>query len=570
MITSARRLSLSVMLTALPATVPLTAHALTLGGLANRSSQGQPLDASVELYLAPHERALPMVVTVTPDLFAGNRVSMQSVLDGVTARVEHAPGGHSYIHLRSAAPIAESTLNFRLRVAQAERGLSRNYALTLPAPRLVPTLSPARRTAARTGQARASIAGTDYTVRSGDSLWTIAKRWQGPGNINQRMQALHAANPDAFVGGDIDKLKVGAHLQLPGSEEVAAAPVAATTEVTIDPATGSDRASTPIALPAARPEEDPFAATADADDVTTPPLRGRDPVLAARLAELDAKFAAIRARYAPDATSAIVTETPAPAAAEALPATAPVVADPTPAEIAPVVTAAEESAEVVVPPAASAVANAAPATVAAAPVATGRPYLVVGPLLGLAGGLALFVFLRRRRHTQEQLQSAFQANEAARKAAVAAKLAGRHGGDSQAGVLDTGRLSAVELESLPDFAATLDGLEPEPKVVPLVRSLEETQDDIDASIAHGRYQDAERLLLQVIAGAPRNVAAKLRLAEVYYITERVEEFIALAEDLQQNHRGEMGNEEWRRVMRMGKIIAPDRPLFAGPRAVNQG
>ena len=119
-----------------------------------------------------------------------------------------------------------------------------------------------------------------------------------------------------------------------------------------------------------------------------------------------------------------------------------------------------------------------------------------------------------------------------------------------------------------DRATALDGLDVTRVLTTLAPSLNDAQNEIDASIANGRYQDAARLLQQVIAAAPRNLAAKLRLTEVFYITERVEEFGALAEDLQRYHRGDLTNEEWRRVMRMGKIIAPDIGPFAGPLAVN--
>ncbi|MFP6780068.1 MAG: hypothetical protein VCB59_00090 [Gammaproteobacteria bacterium] len=91
--------------------------------------------------------------------------------------------------------------------------------------------------------------------------------------------------------------------------------------------------------------------------------------------------------------------------------------------------------------------------------------------------------------------------------------------------------------------------------------------DIDLNIAHGRYDEAENSLLQVITAAPRNCSAKLRLIEVYYMTERVSEFCDLADELQSSHRADMSDEEWRRVVRMGKIIAPDEVRFSGPRAV---
>jgi FimV-like protein len=51
---------------------------------------------------------------------------------------------------------------------------------------------------------------------------------------------------------------------------------------------------------------------------------------------------------------------------------------------------------------------------------------------------------------------------------------------------------------------------------------------IDMNIAHGRYAEAETLLAEVIVTSPRNYPAKLRLIEVFYMTERIEEFRQLA------------------------------------------
>ena len=99
-------------------------------------------------------------------------------------------------------------------------------------------------------------------------------------------------------------------------------------------------------------------------------------------------------------------------------------------------------------------------------------------------------------------------------------------------------------------------------------TVEGNDTDIDLNIAHGRYDEAEKSLRKVIAAAPRNYTAKLRLVEVYYMTERIADFCSLADDLQDNHRADMADGEWRRVVRMGKIIAPDEVRFSGPRAVS--
>ena len=88
--------------------------------------------------------------------------------------------------------------------------------------------------------------------------------------------------------------------------------------------------------------------------------------------------------------------------------------------------------------------------------------------------------------------------------------------------------------------------------------------EIETRIAHGQYNAAEALLEQVIASAPNNFRAKMRLAEIYYLNERHDRFVELAKEIYQRHRADIGDDNWQRMMRMGKVIAPDQPPFSGP------
>lgn len=62
----------------------------------------------------------------------------------------------------------------------------------------------------------------EYEVRRGDTLSQIAGRMEGEGfTLDQAMIALLRANPDAFIGGNINRLKAGAVLALPPGDELA-------------------------------------------------------------------------------------------------------------------------------------------------------------------------------------------------------------------------------------------------------------------------------------------------------------------------------------------------------------
>ncbi len=541
MITTAHRFLVS-----LPLAVPLVASAFNLGQLNTRSHAGENLEATIALYLAPTEGTLPLAVTLAPDLFSPARSSTAALLGAISSQVEYAAEGYAQIHLRSTTPLNVSELSFRVRAQQGTQAWSRVYALKLrpaPAPRVDRERAPTRQSPRLPA---ASLTATAYgPVQSGDTLWAIAKRLRGAASLNATMQALHAANPHAFVNGDIDRLKLGVTLTLPTASVRVKSP-------TIAPSTASSAPLSEVTEDLFATENSGSPSAPVVTPVTTVALTQRDPALAKKLAELDQKFAAIRAQYAlPDTRAAETTSVPVVAAAP--PASKP--------EMAPV--AAQGAAA----PAPTIPAVKVDAAAAASKSASGSP-LLLGLLFGVLLTGAVLAYSRRQLQVRRKLQADFETREAQRKAEVSAKAGRRDEPVPAPNIAVAAPVSEVFVA--PDLTANLEGMEIARPVTPLFAALEDNQDDIDASIAHGRYEDAERLLQKVIAAAPRNVAAKLRLAEVFYITERVEDFSALAENLQLHHRADLSNDEWRRVMRMGKIIAPERTLFAGPRAVGTG
>ena len=558
MIITVQRLMLSLPLVAFP----LVAGAFNLGQLNARSRTSEILEATIELYLAPYERAAPMVVTLAPDLFSPQTTSTATLLSAISSTVEHLADGYSVIRLRSATPINVTEFSFRLRAAQGPQTLSRVYAINLrapPAPSVnrnrvrKSSLPTAVSTSASTTQS-ASLTGTEYgPVRSGETLWAIAKSVRGSSSLNATLQALHAANLDAFVNGDINRLKLGVTLRLPNAEKTASTASAAT----LGPATDRKHSAETITEAFFASEvEAPPSATVEAPRATVA-ISQRDPVLAKKLADLDAKFAAIRAKYAIGAPSTA----PNVATKQPVVLVAPVAAT-EPAHAAPPTDAVNDK-PASTPPVSRTLDSYSPK-----PANNGWRPMLIGLLFAPILTVAVITYVRRERQARRNLEAAFVAREAQRKAEVAAK-AGRRTQEEPERQTTRSASPYEDLVTL-DRATALDGLDVTRALTTLSPPLDDTQNEIDASIENGRYQDAARLLQQVIAAAPRNWAAKLRLAEVFYFTERVEEFGALAEDLQRYHRGDLTNEEWRRVMHMGKIIAPDIGPFAGPLAVNSG
>jgi FimV-like protein len=88
-----------------------------------------------------------------------------------------------------------------------------------PAEAATPAAAPAEapRTAAH------PKAGGDYAVQAGDSLLKIAQATRYDGvSLSQMVVAIYRTNEDAFVGGDMSRLKSGRMLKIPGRDAVAA------------------------------------------------------------------------------------------------------------------------------------------------------------------------------------------------------------------------------------------------------------------------------------------------------------------------------------------------------------
>lgn len=82
--------------------------------------------------------------------------------------------------------------------------------------------APAAPAAAAPAAAPAPTAGAGYAVRGGDTLSGIAAAMdRGGRSLDQTMLALLEANPEAFIGGNINRLRAGAVLRMPEDDEMA-------------------------------------------------------------------------------------------------------------------------------------------------------------------------------------------------------------------------------------------------------------------------------------------------------------------------------------------------------------
>ncbi len=234
---------------ALLALGPVSSFAVGLGELRLNSRLGQPLRATVALRLGVGETPNPNCIRST-----GAPGSALRAPADVSLRVPAAAGpGVFDLELTSGRPLYEPMYELALQIdCPGMPIVVRQYVLMLdlpgtpsaprasetaspPAmrPAMPPAERPRNRPRARLARSNDPIRpGSLYRVREGDTLSTIASRVQGrPANFTWPLARLiFAANPDAFIRGNPDLVKLGAQLRIPDPSDwsVEPAPAAST------------------------------------------------------------------------------------------------------------------------------------------------------------------------------------------------------------------------------------------------------------------------------------------------------------------------------------------------------
>lgn len=227
------------------------AHALGLGDIHLRSALNQPLDAEIELVEVRDLSAAEVIPKLaSPEDFNKAGVDRQYFLTGLKFTPIVKPNGKSVIRVTSDRPVQEPYLNFLVEVLWPNGRLLREYTVLLdpplyspqtaaavprapmavPAPAVRPSATaaprpaaaPARSAAPAPAAASRRLDGNEYRTGKNDTLWDIAARARPDGSVSvqQTMLAIQDLNPDAFLGGNINRLKSGQVLRLPDAEQI--------------------------------------------------------------------------------------------------------------------------------------------------------------------------------------------------------------------------------------------------------------------------------------------------------------------------------------------------------------
>ena len=205
------------------------AHALGLGELTLKSTLNQPLVAEIELLDVKDLTAAEVVPSLaSPDDFAKAGVDRQAFLNDLTFTPVLNASGKSILRVTSSKPLSEPMVKFLVQVMWPNGRLLRDYSVLLDPSKFSPQTAEAA--AQPTSTVAAPVTGatkpSQYTTTPRDTLWEIAAKARNGGSIQQTMLAIQALNPDAFIDGNINRLKTGQVLRMPDQAQSTGLPQA--------------------------------------------------------------------------------------------------------------------------------------------------------------------------------------------------------------------------------------------------------------------------------------------------------------------------------------------------------
>lgn len=264
--------------------VTLSAHALSLGRISVLSALGEPLRAEIDVaQITPEEASSLKAGVATPEAFKAAGLEYTPVLAGLEVSLQRRADGRSYLRLTSSRPVSEPFVDLVLQATWAAGRLTRDYTMLFdppgsranakaaaptapilsrpaappPARAATPVPAPAiaseseATTEPTTRQARpnppapssrpeakarppaprvvaaenAGAGDKQLTVKPGDTAGRIAAQNKpGTVSLDQMLVAMLRGNPNAFIGGNINRLKSGAVLAMPDSDAAGAVP----------------------------------------------------------------------------------------------------------------------------------------------------------------------------------------------------------------------------------------------------------------------------------------------------------------------------------------------------------
>ena len=242
-------------------------HALALGQIHVRSALGEPLRAEIDLpQVSAAEAESLKASTAAPDVYRAQGLEYTPSVNDIRVQFQRRPDGTGVLRLSSSKAINDPFVDLVIDATWASGHIVRSYTMLLDPPELrrpaapqttapqinsqdsrfsdrsesAPIAVPPQRNLPQVQERRAqaptqrvtpapapaadsSGGGEEVRVRSGETAGRIAGAHRPAGvSLDQMLVAMMRANPNAFINGNVNRLRAGAVLQMPTESQAQA------------------------------------------------------------------------------------------------------------------------------------------------------------------------------------------------------------------------------------------------------------------------------------------------------------------------------------------------------------
>ncbi|MDO9145107.1 FimV family protein [Rhodoferax sp.] len=603
MIAKSYRWELSaVALAALLALSGSNAMALSLGRITVQSALGEPLSAEIDIAdINVDEAASLKVQLASPANFKSAGLDYSPVLTGLRMALQKRADGRSYLRLSSDRLVQEPFVDLILDVGWQSGRLVRNYTLLFDPPNMRPAPAPAARPLSvplaaplsspppaaepRVVQAPRPVAPTSPTVarqpaaaaevksvppappaassvhgeqrlvrvRPGDSASKIAMTHRLSNvSLDQMLVAMQRGNPNAFIEGNVNRIKAGAIVALPTEKQAIAVSPAQANQIITAQSQDFNRYRQALASGAGVTQQAPAERTvsgaiqgsvedkkpaSQAPDKLTlskgsvQSATDLEQMALARNAEDNAKRAAQISQNTSELNQ--LAQTAASMAAAAASGTAAGAA------------ASSVAAPALVPGVQQPVAPALPATAPVTAPASGfLDELLDNPLLPASAAALILLLAGLGFYKVRQRQKKVPADSSFMESSFQAESFFGDSGGQKVETQETAGTSSAMMYS----ASQLDGAQDSDPVA-----------EADVYMAYGRDVQAEEVLKEALLKQPERVAIHQKLLAIYAKRQDAPAYAAmaaLAHPLLKNNEP-----QWAEVCAAGMALEPGNPLY---------
>jgi pilus assembly protein FimV len=240
------------------------ASALALGRVTVQSALGEPLRAEIEIpEINADEVASLRAAIASPEAFRAAGFDYNPAMSNIQITLQRRPNGTHVLQLSSQRAVNDPFIDLILEANWSSGRMVRDYTLLFDPPNLrpsaaplaaeVPAATPSAATPASTARQASPSApspptapsargagqrpqagaktpsgeGKQVTVQSGDTAGRIAAANKPTSvSLDQMLMAMLQANPEAFVNGNVNRLKAGVVLEMPTAEQAELMPSA--------------------------------------------------------------------------------------------------------------------------------------------------------------------------------------------------------------------------------------------------------------------------------------------------------------------------------------------------------